>query len=198
MSEIVRRGYDKIAEKYQADRHVFHDTKQLEELTKLLPKNAKVLDAGCGAGVPYVRFLVESGFDVTGIDFAESMLRLAARNVPEAEFIKQDMIRLGFQNNSFDGITASYSIIHVPKGKHSSLFQSFHRILKPNGVMLLSAGSKEWEGTEEYYGAEMFWSHYNPEKSLELIRDAGFQIIWGKYVESGGERPYWILARNRR
>lgn len=196
--KIVRKGYDKIAEKYQADRHIFHDTKELEELTSLLPRNAKVLDVGCGAGVPYIKFLVESGFDVTGIDFSESMLKLAGRNVPEAKFIKQDMTRLGFQNNSFDGITASYSIIHVPKERHSSLFQSFHRILKPNGMMLISVGPDEWEGTDEYYGAEMFWSHYDPDKSSQVIENAGFQIVWGRYVERGGERHYWILARNKK
>jgi len=87
-NEIVRKGYDEIAKKCQADRHIFHDTKELEELTGLLPRNARVLDVGCGAGVPYVKFLVESGFDTTGIDFSESMLKLAGRNVPEAEFIK--------------------------------------------------------------------------------------------------------------
>ena len=113
--EIVRKGYDEIAEKYQADRHIFHDTKELEELIGLLPRNARVLDVGSGAGVPYVKFLVESGFDTTGIDFSESMLKLAGRNVPEAESIKQDMTSPGFQDNSFDVITASYSIIHVPR-----------------------------------------------------------------------------------
>ena len=196
--EIVRKGYNKIAKKYQADRHVFHDTKELEELTNLLPSNAKVLDVGCGAGVPFVKFLVESGFDVTGIDFSESMLKLAGRNVPEAKFIKQDMTRLGFQHNSFDGVTASYSIIHVPREKHSSLFQSFHRILKSNGMMLISIGPDEWEGTDEYYGAEMFWSHYNSDKSSQIIENAGFQIVWGRFVETGGERHYWILARNKK
>lgn len=149
--EIVRKGYDKIAEKYQADRHIFDNRKELEEFASLLHRNAKVLDVGCGAGVPVAEFLIESGFDVTGVDFSEGMLKLARKNVPEAKFIKQDMTRLGFKNNSFNGLTASYSIIHVPREKHPSLFQSFHRILKPKGVMLISIGSDEWEGTEEYY-----------------------------------------------
>lgn len=44
--EIVRQGYDKIAKKYQADRRIFDNRKELEELASLLPKNAKVLDVG--------------------------------------------------------------------------------------------------------------------------------------------------------
>ncbi|TET62655.1 class I SAM-dependent methyltransferase [Candidatus Bathyarchaeota archaeon] len=196
--EIVRKGYDKIAEKYQADRHLFNNIKELEELESLLPKNAKVLDVGCGAGVPVTKFLVDSGFDVIGVDFSENMLRFARKNVPKAKFIKKDMTKLDFRDNSFDGLTAFYSIIHVPREKHSSLFQSFHRILKPEGVILICVGPDEWEATEEYYGSRMFWSHYSPEKSLQLVKDAGFQILFEKHLVKGREKHYWILARNKK
>jgi ubiquinone/menaquinone biosynthesis C-methylase UbiE len=196
--EIVRKGYDKIAREYQADRHIFDNGKELEELASLLPRNSKVLDVGCGAGVPFVKFLVESGFDVTGVDFSESMLRLAEKNVPEANLVKQDVTRLGLRTNSFDGLTSSYCIIHIPREKHSSLFRSFHRILKPKGIMLIGMGYSEWEATEEYYGVNMFWSHYSPEKSLQIIENAGFQTIWDKIIECGGEKPYWILAKNNK
>ena len=196
--EIVRKGYDKIAEEYQADRHIFDNKRELEEFVSLLPRNAKVLDVGCGAGVPFIKFLVEYGCSVTGVDFSESMLGLARKNVPEANLVKQDVTRLGLKANSFDGVTSSFCIIHIPREKHSSLFQSLHGILKPEGVILISMGYSEWEGTDDYYGAEMFWSHYNPEKSSQAIENAGFHIIWGKYVESGGERHYWILTRKKK
>ena len=154
--EIVRKGYDKIAKEYQADRHIFDNKRELEEFVSLLPRNARVLDVGCGAGVPFAKFLVESGLDVTGVDFSESMLKLAGKNVPEANLLKQDVTRLGLKANSFDGVTSSFCIIHIPREKHSSLFQSLHGILKPEGVMLISMGSCEWEGTEKYYGVDMF------------------------------------------
>lgn len=143
--EVVQKGYDKIAGKYQANRHVFDNRKEMEEFVDLLPKNATVLDAGCGAGVPFVKSLTEAGFAVIGVDFSESMLKLARKNVPEASLWKEDMTKLSFKDNSFDGLTASYSIIHVPREKHYSLFKSFHRILKPKGVMLMSLGLDEWE-----------------------------------------------------
>ena len=196
--EIVRKGYDKIAKEYQADRHIFDNKRELEEFMSLLPRNAKVLDVGCGAAVPFIEFLVEYGCNVTGVDFSESMLRLARKNAPEANLIKQDVTRLGLKANSFDGLTSSYCIIHIPREKHSSLFHSFHGILKPKGVMLISIGSSEWEGTDEYYGTEMFWSHYSPEKSLQIIQNVGFQTIWDRISGSGGEKNYWILARNKK
>ncbi|MGD8506922.1 MAG: class I SAM-dependent methyltransferase [Candidatus Bathyarchaeota archaeon] len=196
--EIVRKGYDKIAKQYHADRHTFDNRKELEQFVSLLPKNARVLDVGCGAAVPFIKYLVEHGANVVGVDFSQSMLKLAGRNVPEANLVKQDATRLGLKTNSFDGLTSSYCIIHIPREKHSSLFQSFHRILKPEGVMLISMGYSEWEGTEKYHGVDMFWSHYSPEKSLQIIENAGLLAIWDKIVECGGEKPYWILARNKK
>jgi ubiquinone/menaquinone biosynthesis C-methylase UbiE len=195
---LVKKGYDKICEEYQADRHGFDHVKELEEFASLLPKNAKVLDVGCGAGVPVAKFLVDSGFEVVGVDFSENMLRLARKNMPQISFIRKDMTKLDFADNSFDGLTAFYSIIHVPREKHSLLFKSFNRILKPNGIMLACMGPDEWEATEDYYGTKMFWSQYSPEKSLRLVKDTGFEVIFDKVLERGKERHYWIMARNKK
>jgi ubiquinone/menaquinone biosynthesis C-methylase UbiE len=196
--ETVRKGYDSIAEKYQGIRHTFDNRKELCEFASLLPKNAKVLDVGCGAGVPVAQFLVECGFDVIGIDFAKNMLKLARKNVPKARFVRKDMTELDFRADSFDGLTALYSIIHVPREKHFLLFQSFHRILKPEGIMLICLGPDEWEATEKYHGTEMFWSQYAPEKALQLVKKAGFEIIFDNVLVRGGEKHYWIVARNKR
>jgi ubiquinone/menaquinone biosynthesis C-methylase UbiE len=196
--EIVKKGYDEKAEEYHAGRRKYDNRSELEEFACLLPKNAKVLDVGCGAGVPVAEFLIASGFDVTGIDFSENMLRLAEKNVPKAKFIKKDMTKLDFEDDSFDGLTAFYSIIHVPREKHASLFRSFHRIVKPDGITLICLGPDEWEATGEYCGIRMFWSHYSPDKSLRLVKNAGFQIISDRILARGGEKHYWIMARNKK
>lgn len=196
--EMVRKGYDKIAERYQRIRHEFDNRKELDEFVKLLPEKARVLDAGCGAGVPVAKLLVELGFDVTGVDFSGNMIELARKNVPNAKFCKKDMNELDFENDSFDGLTAFYSIIHVPREKHFSLFQSFHRILKAEGMMLICLGPDEWEATDDYCGVEMFWSQYSPKKSFQLVKKAGFDVIFEDTLVRGKERHYWIMARNKK
>jgi ubiquinone/menaquinone biosynthesis C-methylase UbiE len=196
--ELVRKGYDLIAGKYHANRDIFDNKKELEAFVGLLPRSADVLDLGCGAGIPVTKFLIDYGFNVIGIDFSENMLNLAIKNVPEARFIKKNMTDVDFNDNSFDGLTACYSIIHVPREKHVSLFQMFHRILRPNGVLLISMGSNGWEGTEDFHGTEMFWSHYSPEITLQIVTDAGFEILFDKIVVDSGEKHYWILAKNKK
>jgi ubiquinone/menaquinone biosynthesis C-methylase UbiE len=196
--KIVEEGYDKIAQQYHDQRDEFDLRQELEEFADLLPRSARVLDVGCGSGVPVARFLTEHGFDVIGIDLSTKMVALARKNVPQARFVKKDMTELDFEQNSFDGLAAFYSVIHVPREKHVELFGTFHKILKPNGVMLLSIGHSEWEGTEKYHGEEMFWSHYGPERSQRMIKQAGFEILLDKIIESGGEKHYWILAENEK
>lgn len=196
--EIVKKGYDEIAREYQANRHIFDNDEVLKEFSNYLPRNARILDAGCGAGVPCTRFLVQAGFEVVGVDFSMSMLRMAKESVSEVNFIKEDMTRPSFRDNTFDGLIALYSIMHVPREMHASLYQSFHRILKPDGAMLICIGSNEWEGEDEYFGARMFWSEYNLDEAIQMVKNAGFQIISGKHLIIGEEKHYWITARNQK
>jgi ubiquinone/menaquinone biosynthesis C-methylase UbiE len=196
--ELVRTGYDRMAGTYQDTRHLFDNKHELEAFIALLPRDATVVDLGCGAGVPVTKLLVDSGFIVTGVDFSESMLTLATKNVPEAHFIKQNMTDLAFKDNAFNGLTACYSIIHVPREKHATLFHTFHRVLKPNGILLISMGSTGWEGTEDLHGTKMFWSHYDPKKTVQILTDAGFQILWDKHVVDAEETHDWIFEESKR
>lgn len=194
--EIVRKGYDIIAEEYQAHRHIFaKDVEVLEEFTCYLPKNARILDAGCGAG-PSAHLLVQAGFEVVGVDFSIRMLSLAQKHVPDIHLIHADLTSLGCRDNTFDGLVALYAIIHIPRNVHTSLFNEFHRILKPDGILLLCTGSSDWEGEGDYFGVNMFWSHYSPEATLQMVNKAGIQILSGKPLVIGGETHYWILGRN--
>jgi hypothetical protein len=44
----------------------------------------------------------------------------------------------------------------------------------------------------------MYWSHFDPAQSQSLITEAGFDIVFGRDVKSGGEKHHWVLARKRR
>ena len=69
------------------------------------------------------------------------MVTTARDNVPNATFRKMDMTEIDFPLQSFDGVISTYAIIHVPRENHAKIFQSFHSILKPKGIMLVSVAS---------------------------------------------------------
>jgi ubiquinone/menaquinone biosynthesis C-methylase UbiE len=194
-SDVVRSGYDRLGNRYTAEREKFDNWAEVKAFTSLLPAGGKVLDAGSGTGMPVAEFLVKTGFEIVGIDISSGMVETARKNVPGATFRQMDMTELDFPPESFDGLISTYAIFHVPKEMHAGIFRSFHTILKPQGVMLVSVASCAWEEFADYMGVDMFWSHYDPEKSQSLITAAGFEIELGRDVETGGEKHHWVLAQ---
>ena len=199
-SEIVRKSYNKIAEKYSKQRKIYQSKPLLLKFLKYTPKNPTVIDLGCGAGVPVSKFLVENGCKVNGIDFSNGMLKLARKNVPNAKFIKIDIIKMKFKENSFDGAVSFYAIIHIPRKYHSKIYTKLHKILKPNGILLANvSGTCTWQQTsKDYLGVPMFWSFYHPKITLKIIKNAGFEVLWSKVLKIGNEKQFWVLAKNKK
>jgi ubiquinone/menaquinone biosynthesis C-methylase UbiE len=182
---LVKAGYNKIADRYLEERtRDSEDIRLLDALIARLPAHANVLDAGCGAGVPVAQILSEH-FNVTGIDFSEAQIELAKKNVPNARFLCEDMTKLDFPINTFDGITSYYAIIHIPREEHQPLLSNFHRMLKPGGFALLCLGAEHLidDIDEDYLGTRMYWSHYDTGTYLKMLTDCGFSLIWSKRVE---------------
>lgn len=201
--EIVKAGYNAIAKRYTGLREEdTEDIHLLSELVERLPRGAKVLDAGCGSGVPVTRTLAKF-FEVIGVDFAQEQIRRARRLVPEARFVRGDITELAFRDGAFDAICSYYAIIHVPREEHRGLLQNFHRMLRPGGLALLALGSTDTlEDIADYHGAPMFWSHYDAETNQEMLKDVGFAIAWVKLVRDpvdpeGGEGLFLLAEKEK-
>ena len=195
ITKLVEQGYNRIAEDYYSHRNLSKFNNELEEFASLIPKNAHTLDVGCGAGIPTAKFLTERGIKVTGIDLSDKMLNLARDNVPNAKFVKMDMLKLEFNENTFDGIISVFALFHVPKENHFDVFKKFFEILKPGGILMINSGVSESEGTSRFFGVPMFWSNFSPKTTLDLVKKAGFSIISEAVLERGGEYQYWIFGK---
>ena len=57
----------------------------------LLKPGARVLDVGCGTGVPVAAMLAEAGMEVTGIDIAPKMIEIAKKEV-KGRFLVADCL----------------------------------------------------------------------------------------------------------
>jgi SAM-dependent methyltransferase len=195
----VATGYDLIAECYleRYGRSLVRD-QWLGKLITLLPTKSRVLDLGCGSGVPVARELARRGHDVVGIDGSARQVSFARLNVSNAHFIHADMTRVEIAPSSFDAVVAFYSIPHVPRAEHADLLLRVASWLKPGGVFLASLGadrSADWRGS--WLGVEMFFSHYAAEVNEQLVRQAGFDIEQAAVVNQDNEdgRFLWVAAR---
>lgn len=202
--KVVEQGYDEIAGSYLRARGKVGSEEFLTDLVARLHDDATVLDVGCGPGVPLTKFLSEK-FHVVGVDISAEQIRRARELVPQATFHRMDMTALDFPDESFDAICSLYAIFHVPRHEHSRIFKSFYRVLKSSGHILVTMGARDTEQglQEDWFGAPMYWSSFGPEKSLETIRDASFEILSSKVVShadiegEGEETHLFILARRR-
>jgi SAM-dependent methyltransferase len=197
--KIVENGYDRIYKKYDSYYGISMNRRELADFLKLIPKRSTVLDIGCGSG-RVTKFLTDHDLNVVGIDISRNMLKLAKQKAPGAEFYRQDMRKLDFPKESFDGALALYSIIHVPRKYHSGIFKKIYRALKPKGIALISVGGSNLENDIDEnwmnWGSRMYWSHFDLEKNLRLIRKSGFKIIsWRLSGMIGDRHPFVFVSK---
>ena len=195
VNDLVKKGYNEVAEIYSAQRDEFKNNKYLDRLISLLEPGASVLDIGCGAGVPVDKYLSDKGFKITGIDISEKQIGLAKKNLPACSFHVKDMVQIHEGEYRADAVISFYAIFHIPREQHPDLFWKINSFLPQGGHLLVTMGSSEWEGSEDFHGTQMWWSHYGSEKNEEIIKQAGFRIILNEIDESGGEKHQVILAK---
>lgn len=140
----TRASYDAIAETYTswiADELTAkpHDRAVLGAFSELVlaTGDSQTLEIGCGPG-RITAFLAALGLTPTGLDLSPAMIALAARHYPTFDFATGTMTALPYGDDSFSGLLAWYSIIHVPDESLDTVFAEAARVLRPGGLFQLA------------------------------------------------------------
>lgn len=96
----------------------------------LVTPGTRILDAGCGGGGAGV-LAAERGAQVSGLDAAAGMIRLARDRVPDGDFRVGDIENLPYEDNVFDTVIAANSIQYA--GDIVGTLREFRRVCKPDG-----------------------------------------------------------------
>ncbi len=199
--KTVRDGYDTIAERYLDERVTGGDMLLLPELVSRLAPHDAVLDAGCGAGVPVMPRLVRAGLRPVGLDLSRTQLGLAQSLVAGTDLVQADLAALPFRDGSFAGVVSFYSVIHVPRSDHPTVFAEFRRVVRQGGIALVCLGAgdlPEDDDGESWLGTRMFWSHFDARTNLELLAEVGFEILRHEIVPDPMSHGRHLFALVRR
>lgn len=118
--------------------------RDLPEIISENVKGRKALDFGCGTGRS-TRFLKKFGFEVTGVDIAEDMLKKAREFDPTGDYcLVEDGNLRPFKKNAFDLVLSAFTFDNIPTtSKKVKNLSEIKRLLKPDGMMINLVSSPE-------------------------------------------------------
>ncbi|MFC6062470.1 class I SAM-dependent DNA methyltransferase [Streptomyces ochraceiscleroticus] len=150
-------------------------------LAAALPDGSRVLDVGCGTGLPTAAQLSGAGHRVVGVDLSATMVKTARENVPSAEFHHLDLAdlrdgRLGGPG-SFDGAAAFFSLLMLPRAEIPYALRMLHCLLRPEGLLALSMVESDVDDYPiPFLGHTIRVSGYLRDDLRHVVRDAGFEV----------------------
>jgi SAM-dependent methyltransferase len=194
--DLVRRGYNALSWHYRTDDATYGPW--LATLHQRLPARARVLDLGCGCGIPVARSLANAGHAVTGVEFSHVQLQRARRLVPTARFLLADAMKVTFPTATFDAVVCLYVLFHLPLEEQPVLLGRIAGWLRPGGWLLATVAQRPWTGTEDGWlggPAPMWWSHAGVATYRDWIRRAGLELAAEQLVPddygTGSHPLFW-------
>ncbi len=142
-----------------------------DPLLRLLPKEGKILEAGCGQG-RWVVYLHQKGYKTIGLEIYEDALKGTKKEFPSLPLIRGDVLRLPHPENSISAIISLGVVEHFEMGSEEAL-REMYRILRPGGLLFL---------TVPYESILRRWVHRPYHHAVTLIKQQrGKSFVFGEY-----------------
>ena len=193
-------------EDYVADYDFFNEGKNYKEecdflkqaFQKFSNNEAKtILDIGCGTGL-HTKELTSEGFEVTGLDLSEQMIKKAKERNPKSNFFIGNMANFDI-NKKFDTCICMFSSIgYLTTNKEiEGFFNSVKKHLKQDGLLIIDC----WNGLcvmnelptsrekrAKRSNIEVVRTSYPTLKAEEHLNDINFKVK--VYKDNNLEREY--------
>ena len=177
--QIQAAAFDRIGADYEtAFPHKEGQIAAVSWVIGRLAPGARVLDAGCGTGVPSARQFADAGLDVLGIDISPVMLDLARRNVPEARFAELDTMDIGPELGEFDAAVAFFSLLMLPRADIPAALAKLRAVLVPGGWLALAMVEADLDDTPvPFLNGPLRVTGYPRAQLREVVTAAGFTVL---------------------
>jgi ubiquinone/menaquinone biosynthesis C-methylase UbiE len=190
------REYDLIADWYATDRGQAVGVKEALAVAATLRAQSRILDLGCGNGVPITEALVKVGHRVVGLDSSTEMLARFRRNLPRTPALRGDARSCPFASGSVDAAISWGMMFHLPPGEQGVVLASVSRVLKPGAPFLFTAaeipGADEGGITGTMDGVT--FRYYAVQSYETLVAEHGFVLV--DVHDDPGVSTYFLARRS--
>ena len=173
--------------------------KHKKKLIKILKKecnNGKILEIGSGTGIVCSK-LASEGFDVTGIDVNENIIKLAEELEKEyfgkrkVRYIKKSMFELDFQEKEFD---LAYSVGVLEHFDDSMIMDTIRQQLRIAKKIIIVIPTKWFDDDETLHGDDRFLTlkHWRI-----MINKSGGKVI-KEYSYPFKQKSYQVIKNIRK
>ena len=181
--DLIRRSFDRIAERYAADFADELDGKPFDrDVLRRFARAARppgpVLELGCGPG-HVGRFLATARMPILGLDVSLESLRTARRLNPATGVVCGDMRALPIRAAACAGMIAFYALIYWDAAGTAAILSELRRALRPRAPLLLAVHGGE--GAQRFtdfkgHAVDITLHHHRPERLTALLVNAGFDV----------------------
>ena len=181
--------YDKYISDYQKLISKELKDANLDIFMKMMERDGKVLDLGCGTGTAS-RELLKNGFAPFPIDaslemikVAEALLEIKPRQISFDEIDEHDF---------YDAIWANFSLLHIKKNKFSDILKQLFLALKEEGILFFSLKRGVGERRDKL---GRFYSYYEKSEVEKILENANFQTknySEGVSIGLAGDKESWM------
>jgi SAM-dependent methyltransferase len=169
--------YQRHAQDWDKDRgRSLFERPWLEQFLKLVPPGGSILDIGCGSSEPIARFLIEQGYEVTGVDSSPSLIDMCKRRFPLQKWVVADMRALRL-DTIFNGIIAWDSFFHLRPEDQRLMFPRFRKHASAEAALLFTSGPAYGEAIGEYRDEPLYHGSLDGAACRELLEHSGFAIV---------------------
>jgi ubiquinone/menaquinone biosynthesis C-methylase UbiE len=191
------REYDLIAEWYAREGRREAGVREALDLVGALPAGARVLDLGCGNGIPITSVVVAAGCRPIGVDSSSEMLARFLVNCVGTPAVRAVAQRLPFRDDPFEAVVCWGMLFHLPQADQCQAVAEASRVLCSGGVFLFTSGNVDDDsGTHvtPMNGVDFHYYSYSAEGYRRILAERGIDLL--NLTVDAGQNTYYS-ARKR-
>jgi len=162
----------------------------LRSVAASLPPSSAILDLGCGPGRD-LRIFSECGHRPIGLELNPDFVTMARQF---GDVVDGDLRQVAsfFEPESFTGIWAQASLVHLGVDAVRGVLDELHRLLVPGGQFYACVSATGSTGWLDEPDGRRWYTVWAEESFPNAVSAAGFvvtEVGHGSYVEVWAERP---------